>query len=145
MKLHKLKYTLAISHQQEMLTFAPDLLPTALRKHMLSHSGSNTRNSSQISYQCMYVWVRVLCETRGTGKSGLCVRLCQRNAFILTEQSRAEHSLLVSLTEHPAECASLCVFQTLTTLSNTHIHTRTYSQRNTHGTYQGTLWLGLMT
>lgn len=120
-----------------MLTRAPDPLPATHRGHMLSHSSSNTTDSSQISYLCMCVlYVHSVC-LRG-GERRVCVCVKGMHSFWLVRAEPAASSQRVYSAMFLSLSLSLRLMYTHTSL-----HTHTW--KNTHGANQGALWLGLMT
>lgn len=98
-----------------MLTQAPDPLPTTHRKHMLSHSGSNTRDSSQINYFCMCMSTVCVCYME---KRGMCVHVCLSVWKECIHSDFSEQNLQVPLKIWHG--ISLSVFHSLT---HTHLHT----------------------
>lgn len=122
-----------------MLTRAPDPLPATHRGHMLSHSSSNTTDSSQISYLCMCVlYVHSVC-LRG-GERRVCVCVKGMHSFWLVRAEPAASSQRV----YSAMFLSLSL-SLLDSCIHTHPCTHTHTWKNTHGANQCALWLGLMT
>ena len=112
-----------------MLTRAPDPLPATHRGHMLSHSSSNTTDSSQISYLCMCVlYVHSVCLCGRERRVCVCVK--GMHSFWLVRAEPAASSQRV----YSAMFLSLSLRLPYTHTSwHSHTHTHTHTEEHTWG------------